>query len=223
VLQHINVNGSTDTPNFALKQGGASVHLTSRFHSVVDATNGDTILDPVDASFGHSEFICSGGVVHHAGEPGKTVELDARTKHGRMEDILTLIVQGPPILNGDMEFQSKIVIPPGKQQVADKLKLDGTFHLASAVFTSHKVEQVLRTLSDRASGVSKSEQSRGEGEQGKVASDFLGKFKLENGTASFASLSFSVPGAHVQLAGQMARALKFPSPSEERATIQSSA
>jgi hypothetical protein len=125
VMQHIEVSGQTDTPDFALKQGGTAVHLTSRFHSIVDATNGDTLLDPVDASFGHSEFLCSGGVVHHTGEPGKTVELDARTKRGRMEDILTLVVQGAPVLKGDVDFQSKIVIPPGKGQVADKLKVQG--------------------------------------------------------------------------------------------------
>jgi hypothetical protein len=202
ILQHINVDGTTDTPNFDLTEGGVPVHLTTRFHSVVDGTNGDTILDPVDAKFGHSEFICSGGVVQQKGERGKTVQLDARTKYGRMEDILKLVVNGSPIVTGNVEFQSKIVIPPGKQQVIDKLGLDGHFHLTSAVFTSDQAAERLRILSDRASGVSKSEEKRGEGERGKVASDLFGKFRLNNNVISFATLSFRVPGARIQLAGK---------------------
>ena len=201
VLQHIKVNGSTDTPNFKLQEGGNPVHLTTRFHSVVDGMNGDTILDPVDAKFGNSEFLCTGGVVQKPGERGKTVELDALVKHGRMEDILRLVVNGVPIVKGDVQFHSKIIIPPGSQQVAAKLKLDGNFQLTSAVFTSEQAAQRLRTLSDRASGISKAEEDRGEGEPLNVASDLSARFKLDNGVFSFAYIAFQVPGAHIQLAG----------------------
>lgn len=201
VLQHIKINGITDVPNFSLREGGAAVHLTAHFHSEVDGTNGDTQLNPVDAKFGHSEFLCTGGIAHHAGEPGKRVELNAQTKHGRMEDILTLVVGGQPTVKGDMEFQSRIFIPPGKQQVIDKLQLDGAFHLGSAVFTDPKAQQRLQTLSERASGFSKSEVAHGEGEQGKVASNLLGRFKLDNGQVNFKILQFEVPGARIRMAG----------------------
>jgi hypothetical protein len=201
VLQHIAVDGTTDTPDFALKMGGKGVHLTTVFHSIVDGANGDTTLDPVDAKFGHSEFICRGGVAGRAGEKGKTVDLQAQTKYARMEDILELVMGGRPMVRGNTEFQSRIVIPPGKQQVIDKLMLDGHFHLTSAVFTDPKVSERLRTLSDRASGVSKAEENRGEGEQGNVASDLFAKFRLQNGVISLASLAFQVPGAHIRLAG----------------------
>ncbi len=201
ILQHIQVDGTTDTPNFALKEGKASVHLTTTFHSIVDGTNGDTILDPVDAKFGHSEFLCSGGIVQHEGQQGKTVELQARTKYGRMEDILTLVVGGNPIIKGNVEFQSKIVIPPGHQQVADKLNLDGQFHLSSAIFTSQQAEDRLRTLSERASGITKKKEEETGGEAGKVASNMFGEFRLENGVITLSKLYFEVPGAQVQLAG----------------------
>src|SRR5690242_12552744 len=36
VLQHIEVDGTTDTPDFALKRGGSPVHLKTKFHSVVN-------------------------------------------------------------------------------------------------------------------------------------------------------------------------------------------
>ena len=201
VLQHIEVNGATETPEFALKRGGEPVHLSTQFHSIVDGTDGDTLLQPVDAHFLSSEFICKGGVVHEPGTQGKTVSLDATSKHARMEDILALVVGGgTPFVTGDVNFKSMIVIPPGKQDVIDKLRLDGQFALLSAKFASRKVQERLLTLSNRARGISKDEAESGQGPD-MVASDLRGRFKLENGEARFSSLSFRVPGALISLAG----------------------
>ena len=199
VLQQINVDGTTDTPAFALKRGGDTVHLVTSFHSVVNGTDGDTILDPVDARFLNSEFICRGGVLHQPGEQGKTVSLYAVTTHANMQDILRLIVGGAPVLTGAVDFKTQITIPPGHEQVLDKLHLDGDFTLAHAEFTSPKVEQRLTTLSDRARGITK-EDEESEPPQ-TVASDFFGRFQLNNGVASFSILRFSVPGAAIQLRG----------------------
>jgi len=199
VLQHIEVNGATDTPDFALKRGGTKVHLETKFHSIVNGTDGDTILDPVDARFLSSEFICEGGVVHQVGIPGKTVTLDAETRRARMEDILRLIENKKPFLTGAVKFKSRIVIPPGKEDVIDKLQLDGEFGVASAQFTSAKVEQKLETLSDRGRGITKKDEE--EEPLQTVASNFLGRFKLNRGAVSFSQLSFQVPGAGVELAG----------------------
>lgn len=201
MLQHIEVNGTTDVPKFSLKRGGDAVHLVTQFHSIVDGTDGDTMLQPVDATFLNSEFICRGGVVHQPGPKGKTVSLDATSRHARIEDILTLVVGGDqPFLTGDVNFGSKIIIPPGKQDVIDKLQLDGQFALLSARFASRKVQERLLTLSNRASGISSSEEDAGQGPN-MVASDFRGRFQLKNGTARFSRLSFKVPGALISLAG----------------------
>ncbi len=180
VLQNIEVNGATDTPNFALKRGGAPVHLQTTFHSVVDGTNGDTVLNQVDAHFLHSEFICRGGVVQQDGEKGKTVDLDAITKNARMEDILELVLgDNKRILTGAVDFKSKIVIPPGKEDVLDKLNLDGQFKILSGQFASNKIEQRLETLSDRARGITKADEEQSPTQT--VASDFFGRFKLDKG------------------------------------------
>jgi AsmA-like C-terminal region len=200
VLQHIEVEGATDTPDFALKRGGQPVHLTTVFHSIVNGTDGDTLLEPVDARFLHSEFVCRGGVVHVDGTPGKTVSLDAVTKQARMEDILKLVTgDSRPLLTGNVDFRTKIVIPQGPQDVLDKLDLDGEFRVSAAEFTSQSVQQRLTTLSARARGIDKDEEQRMP--PMKVASNFNGRFKLDNGTVSFRSLSFEVPGADIRLAG----------------------
>ncbi|MGH9582214.1 MAG: hypothetical protein ACRD4O_04695, partial [Bryobacteraceae bacterium] len=138
VLQHIETTGTADTPNFALKRGGDAVHLRTRFHALVNGTDGDTILDPVKATFLHSKFVCRGGVVGQPGKKGKTVSLQATAQGARMEDILALIVGGPPFLSGAVNFQSTIVIPPGPVDVIDKLQLSGTFQVASAKFANPK-------------------------------------------------------------------------------------
>jgi hypothetical protein len=200
VLQHIEVNGTTDVPNFALKGGRDTVHLKTKFHSIVNGTDGDTLLDPVDARFLQSEFICRGGVVHMPGEPGKTVSLDATAPHARMEDILKLVMGGTPVVSGNVDFASRIVIPPGAGTVLDRLRLDGRFALLSANFTSRRVAQRLLILSNRARGISKSEAEQGQGPD-MVASNLRGRFSLGGSTARFSELSFQVPGALIRLKG----------------------
>ena len=198
-LERIGVDGTTDTPNFALKAGGTPVHLVASFHSIVDGTNGDTILEPVDATFLNSEFLCEGSISNRPGQHGKTVALDALTKHGRMEDILTLVLgDKQPFLKGDVSFNSKIEIPPGDQDVLEKLNLDGHFAILSADFLHSKIQHGIETFSERARGISKSEQK---GPPDTVASNFRGQFKLDNGIASFSRLSFRIPGALVNLQG----------------------
>lgn len=201
ILQHIDVNGTTDTPNFALKRGGQPVHLRTKFHSIVNGTDGDTVLDPVDARFLQTEFLCEGGVVHVDDTPGKTVSLDAVTKGARMEDILRLIMgDSKAFLTGAVEFKTKIVIPQGNADVLDKLQLDGQFGIRSATFASQEVQRRLLTLSDRARGITKKEEAAGL-EQQTVASNMNGRFKLDGGVVSLPQLQFSVPGAAIDLAG----------------------
>jgi hypothetical protein len=200
ILQHIEVDGATDTPNFALKRGGQPVHLKTTFHSVVNGTDGDTVLLPVDATFLGTEFICRGGIVHSDGTEGKTVSLDAVTKHARIEDILRLVMgDNKPLLTGAVDFKTKIGIPPGREDVIDKLGLDGQFALTSAQFTSPDVQRRLQTLSERARGISKDEE--GTAPEQTVASNLYGRFTLDHGSASFARLSFTVPGAAINLSG----------------------
>jgi hypothetical protein len=200
VLQRIDVTGTTDTPNFALRPGGTPVHLRTRFHSIVNGTDGETLLEPVDARFLNSQFICRGGVVKIDVSKAKTIDLYASTKGARIEDILQLIIgDQKPLLTGAVDFHSKILLPPGKTDVLDRLQLDGQFKIQAGHFTSPTIEQRLQTLSDRARGISKAEESQQPPQT--VASNFLAVFRLKDGIASFSTVSFQVPGAEVRLAG----------------------
>jgi hypothetical protein len=200
VLQHIIVDGVTDTPNFAVKHTGTPVDLKTKFHAIVDGTNGDTFLDPVDASFRSTELICKGGVYGKQGQQGKTVMLDVTTARGRVEDLLHLTIsEERPMLTGAVDFRANMVIPPGTIDILDKLQLQGNFGITAARFNNSTVQRRIQDLSERARGISKKEAE--EAPQETVASNFRGRFDLRNGLARFSKLSFEVPGALVTLDG----------------------
>lgn len=203
VLQHIETSGTTDTPDFALQGGGDTVHLRTKFRALVNGTDGNTILDPVEAAFLQSKFICRGGVIGRPGEKGKMISLQAHTSGARMEDILALVIGGKPFLHGAVNFQTSFVIPPGPADIIDKLRLSGGFRVASATFANPKIEERLITLSDRARGISKDEEEdlKKRGLQPRVASNFRGQFRMEGGRTSFSRLAFEVPGASIHLKG----------------------
>jgi len=48
-LNNIVVDGTTETPDFSLDTANHPMPLHTKFHAVVDGTNGDTYLQPVDA------------------------------------------------------------------------------------------------------------------------------------------------------------------------------
>jgi hypothetical protein len=203
VLERIEVQGSTSTPDFALKRAGEPMRLNTTFHSIVDGTDGDTILESVDANLGNSEFLCQGSISHIPGSNGKTISLAATTKRARMEDILKLVLgSAKDVIRGDVDFNSKILIPQGRQPVIDKLQLDGRFKLPRLIFTSPKVEQALTTLSLRARGVDKKQEEEYGYKPRSVASNLNGIFTLKDGVAYFSRCFFSVPGATIDLTGR---------------------
>jgi len=197
VLGRIDVQGSTDTPDFSVTISGNRVHLATKYHAVVDGTNGDTQLDPVDAHFLRSSVLSRGEVAGTAGVKGKTVSLDVTVAKARLEDLLRLGVKSSkPILTGVINFKTKFVLPPGDRDIADKLNLAGDFGVGAARFTSFNLQQKVETLSRKGLGET-SEDSNSES----VASDFKGGFVLKDGIISFSNLTFSVPGALVYLNG----------------------
>ena len=92
-LQRIEVQGTTDTPDFMVGLSGHPVHLKTEFSATVDGTDGDTYLHPVIAHFLRSTVVANGSIASTPKLKGKTVALDATVEHGRVEDILQLAVK----------------------------------------------------------------------------------------------------------------------------------
>jgi uncharacterized protein involved in outer membrane biogenesis len=196
-LNRIEVQGTTDTPKFQVDAGGQPVPLKTRFTAIVDGSDGDTYLKQVDASFLETSMTAHGAVIGLEGVKGRRIEVDVNMEKGRIEDLLRLAVQSDkPILLGAARLKAKLVIPPEKKKVIDKLQLSGEFVLSQATFTDAGVQSKLTGLSRRGQGMDKDE------EIGDVLSNLRGRFTVDNAAAKFSSLTFSVPGAAVELAGR---------------------
>jgi hypothetical protein len=196
-LDYIDVNGETETPDFVIEVGGQPFPLSTKYHSIVDGTNGDTLLERIDATFLSSTLIAKGAVLDGPeGEHGRTVTLDVNMPKARIEDIMRMAVkQKTPPMIGALQLTTKFVLPPGEKDVAERLRLDGKFSMTHAKFTNREVQVKIAELSHRSRG-RKAEQPKES-----VASDFKGAFVLGGGRLELRNLMFAVPGAQVRLAG----------------------
>jgi AsmA-like protein len=196
-INRIEIEGVTDTPEFQVDAGGLPVPLTTRFTAIVDGSDGDTYLTRVEASFLETAMVAHGAVIGLEGVRGRQIEVDVDMQNGRIEDLLRLAVQSDkPILLGAARLRAKLTIPPEKKKVIDKLQLRGEFVLSKAKFTDAGVQTKLTGLSRRGRGLDRDEVI------GDVLSNLRGRFAVENAAAHFSSLTFSVPGAAVELAGR---------------------
>lgn len=202
-LDHINVEGVTDTPDFRLDMSDHPVPLHTEFAAIVNGTTGDTTLTRVDARLMKSVFHCSGSVtrvgVPATGVTGHDVELTVAMDKGRIEDVLTLATKtAPPVLEGYLSLRQKLSIPPGKETVAKRMKLGGTFSVEQASFGNPKMQEKINEVSMRAQGHPKEANSV---DAIPVASNVAGEFSQANGTMHFSSLEYTVPGAVIHLNG----------------------
>ena len=199
-LGRIEVEGHTDTPDFRINISGHRVPLHTDFHAIVDGTDGDTYLDPVRATVLHSSFTAKGKIVRVNKPHGHDIELDIVLGHARIEDLLTLGVKTvPPIMTGAVAMKTRLSLPPGEGDVANRLNLAGTFHVPEGHFTNVKVQSRIDSFSLRSQGRSKMAQEHVEAD---VPSDLQGTFTLRQGVLSFSFLHFLIPGTHADMKGE---------------------
>ncbi len=196
VLERIRVEGTTDTPDFRVDVAGQPVHLQTRFAAVVDGTNGNTWLEPVEATLAdRSHIVARGEVVRSQDVKGRKIYLQVTIDNARMEDILKLAIKAKQTpLTGQMKMQTTFLLPAGEADVPQRLQLDGAFSIAKARFTSFNVQQRIDTLSRRGRGDTSDTGPS-------VVSNLSGRFVMKDGRINLRNLTFEVPGSAVQLAG----------------------
>jgi hypothetical protein len=196
-LTRISTIGEAETTDFSLDLGGRPVPLQTRFHTIVDGTDGSTRLERVDARLGNSTFATWGDITNLAGPGRHDINLEFDISRGRIEDLLALSIDAPqPLLTGDVTVQGTFALPPGPAKVRRRLQVTGTFALARGQFTDAQVQDKLRELSRRSQGKGQDE------DPGRVLTSMKGRFMLQNGALSLPDLRFQVPGAAVNLAGR---------------------
>ena len=196
-INRIEIEGTTETPDFQIDAGGRAVPLSTKFSALVDGSDGDTYLNRVDGKFLNTQLVAKGKVIGIEGVKGRQVEIDFTIDKGRVEDLLQLAINSAkPLLVGPMQMRANILVPAEKgKKVIDKMKLRGEFGLTDAKFTDASVQQKLTGLSRHGQGKDSNEQ------MAEVVSDLKGRFVVDHATVKFTELTFGVPGAVVSLAG----------------------
>jgi len=228
-LRDMTVDGTTDTPNFALTHFGTAMPLHTVFHARVDGTNGDTWLQPVNATLGHSRFTAEGKVVNLPpvaaanGRParpgGHQIALNVDIPAGQIADFLRLTSSGgDPLLTGTLHMKTALDIPPGHNPVHERMSLKGAFELDDAQFTNPKVQQRIADLSLRGQG--KPRQAKDTADT--VLSTMQSDFTMSDAVIALPDLKYTVPGAEIDLAGTYTvdgGALSFRGTAKMQATV----
>jgi hypothetical protein len=198
-LGRIVVDGQTDTPDFRINISGRPVPLKTTFHAIVDGSNGDTYLQPVQATMLSTPLTATGYVVRSADPPGHHIALDVVIRGGKIDDLLRLAVRtDPPIMTGAVRLHTKLDLPPGKRDISDRLSLNGTFQIVGAHFSNDKIQSKVDALSMRSQGKPKLAQ---DSIPDNIQSRMGGTFTLKDSLLNLPDLQFQMPGTQVNLAG----------------------
>ncbi len=192
-LAWLSVKGSTNTPDFGVRESGHHFHIKTRFTGSVDLKNGDVDITALQADLGKTMLVATAKV---AGAP-KTVSLNVIRGKGDVQDLILLFSKAPrsPIL-GPISFTAKAALPPGDRPFTERVRLAGTFDIDRAHFTAPNTQQGV----DKLSADSQGEHST-LAEDNDTVSDLDGQVALKDGIARFSQVTFSVPGATADMAG----------------------
>ena len=205
VLDHIEVEGQTDTPNFAVTSSSHQVQLQTQFRALVNGENGDTLLEKVVGTFWKTTVSSQGSVAGRDGQQGKTAAVELAVNDGRIQDLLLLFAKEKRApMSGVTSFHAKVSLPPGARPFLEKVELQGDFGINGGTFANAATQEGVNHLSE---GALFDQQDHHQSEKNDeedpetVLSGLKGHVVLKDGTARFSNLSFSVPGASAQMQG----------------------
>lgn len=193
-LGSVKARGEAAVPNFRLTAAGNPVPLFTRFEVLVDGTNGNTVLEPVHARLGQTNFTTTGAVIRHEQGARRAIDLQVFMPTGNLPDLLRLATKGPPLMEGMISLRAALAIPPLSGTVKEKLRLAGNFKVTDGKFLRSTIQDQIDQLSRRGQGQPKNQDIDA------VFANMAGAFNLDNQIMTFQSLSFAVPGAQVALA-----------------------
>lgn len=189
-LKALDVEGSTNSPEFELTDTHHHLPLHTVFRVRVDATAGDVLIRALKASFGRDELDVQGSVAR--GQDGKRVALiDINCASGRIEDTFYPFIHSPqsPVA-GDVAFRMHVTIPGGEQRFLKRVELESTYRISNAQFTNPQTELRLKKVSDDKHP-----------DSGATPANIDGRVLLQAGIAHFSVLSVKDEGASAQLHG----------------------
>ncbi len=195
----LRVQGRTDTPDFRVKSAGHPVNIKTDFQAVVNCSNGDVTLQTVQAQFRGTGAIIRGDIKRPKGAPSRVASLQVDGSEGRIEDFLWLLsAQKEPAMMGPIAVHAHIVIPGGKRQFIQRIRVQGGFKMDGATFTKPDTQANVNTLSSRAVG---QKVPKSAADLPDPPASLQGQVDLLDAVAHFSQVSFFVPGAAADMHG----------------------
>jgi hypothetical protein len=198
-LGKIRADGDIEVPNFHTDDSGSTVKLAVAFHALVNGTNGDVRLEPVDAHWLRTAMTARGAVEGHRGEKGKTTTLDLSIPGGRLEDVLRLFTpEKSSPMSGALSLRAHVLWPPGPRKFLQKVAVDIEFGIDRGKFKSEATQDSIDRIAKAGEGENKKEQ---ESDSRTMLSDLRGRLVFRNGVATLSNGYFTVPGASATIHG----------------------
>jgi hypothetical protein len=189
----VDVQGHAEIPDF--RAGSAhQVRMDANYHVIVKGTSGDVEIRNVTVTSGHSVIYGSGSV---EGSP-KKVAVTIATNQSHLEDLLKIVEQSEPQVNGDVRFHAAVEFSPGPERFLQRLKLQGNIALDHVRFTKAQTEDSLDAFSAR---VRKNPPGDAKDDSPDVSADARSDTHFANGMASFPDIRVTFPGARARLHG----------------------
>jgi hypothetical protein len=106
------------------------------------------------------------------------------------------------VMEGQVRLHTKLDLPPGAQDVAHRLRLQGNFAVTNGRFSSEKIQTRVDELSLRSQGqVELAHEEARDSTTTTVPSQMSGDFNLAGASLDFSNLQYDVPGARIKLTG----------------------
>ena len=146
---------------------------------------------------GASTFDLTGSVLRQRGVRGRHVKLQASTpKPADLGDVMRLLVDGRNApLTGRLGLRARLDIPPGENDVQDRLTVDGSFDVSQARFRDREIQERIDVLSRRGQGRPADPTIAG------VAAEMEGQAVLRRRDLALREVRFVVPGVAIEMSG----------------------
>jgi hypothetical protein len=193
----VGIAGEADIPDF---QAGSAqrVRLDASYRVRVNGTNGDVQIEKAAVKSGDSTISASGSVSGST----KKVAVTIVTSKSQVADLLRMVEQSEPQVQGEVSFQAAVQFEPGPQRFLERLQLQGTVALDRVHFTKAKTEKTLDAFSARVRLDPPDDPDKGaNADPPEVSADAHSDTRFTKGMAYFPDLRVTFPGAQARLHG----------------------
>jgi hypothetical protein len=170
------------------------VRVDAAYRVLVNGTNGDVVIQNIEARTGKSLITASGSVV---GKPNK-VNLTIATKDSRVQDLLKIVEQDEPSVLGRASFHAAVTLNNGPGEFLQRLGLNGEISLAQISFVKPDKQHDMNSFAAR---VQKNPPSGSKSDPAQVTAAASSQTTFQQGTAYFPDVHVTLPGADAHLRG----------------------